>query len=367
MSGLPAQHRAGSESVNQRLTAMDARIAPQHPVQADRFFSARKLAALTATLQDDGVPIEPLLAGSGLSPPDLQASDARVSTQQLALVLERIAESPHRDDLPWRAAERLSVAHLGLFGYALLSSASVRSALQFSITWGRIVGSLARIRFNQTDEHATFTVEPLLSGDPRRPLYRLIVEYEFAILHTLLRDAIGAAFQPQSLELRTPAPSNAVAFPGFFGCPVQFDAATNAYRFGREWLERPLPLSEPAPNAILEHLCTEELSELTATGGLVADIRRILISHPGQPPSIDAIASDLRLHPRTLRRRLQGAGTSYKGIVAGVRKHLALGYLKQTRMTNEEIAERLGYSDTANFRHAFKRWTAGLPGDYRNR
>ncbi|MNG08999.1 Bacterial regulatory helix-turn-helix protein, AraC family [compost metagenome] len=34
-------------------------------------------------------------------------------------------------------------------------------------------------------------------------------------------------------------------------------------------------------------------------------------------------------------------------------------------MTTEEIAERLNYSDAANFRHAFKRWTGRSPKEYR--
>ena len=35
-------------------------------------------------------------------------------------------------------------------------------------------------------------------------------------------------------------------------------------------------------------------------------------------------------------------------------------------MTNEEIAGRLGYSDAANFRHAFIRWTGKSPSDFRS-
>ena len=46
--------------------------------------------------------------------------------------------------------------------------------------------------------------------------------------------------------------------------------------------------------------------------------------------------------------------------------HLAIEYLRKTRMTNDEIASRLGYSDAANFRHAFRRWTFRQPSDFRN-
>ncbi|MGN5643411.1 helix-turn-helix domain-containing protein, partial [Burkholderia multivorans] len=36
-----------------------------------------------------------------------------------------------------------------------------------------------------------------------------------------------------------------------------------------------------------------------------------------------------------------------------------------TGLTTEIIAERLGYSDAANFSHAFKRWTGKAPRQYR--
>jgi len=34
-------------------------------------------------------------------------------------------------------------------------------------------------------------------------------------------------------------------------------------------------------------------------------------------------------------------------------------------MSNDEIAARLDYSDAANFRHAFSRWTGKSPSEYR--
>lgn len=36
-------------------------------------------------------------------------------------------------------------------------------------------------------------------------------------------------------------------------------------------------------------------------------------------------------------------------------------------MTTEDIASRLGYSDAANFRHAFVRWTGSSPTSFRPR
>ncbi|MGB6055137.1 MAG: helix-turn-helix transcriptional regulator [Burkholderiaceae bacterium] len=87
---------------------------------------------------------------------------------------------------------------------------------------------------------------------------------------------------------------------------------------------------------------------------------------PGRFPEIDAVARQLHMTGRTLRRKLQAQGVSYQSILTDVRRQLALGYLRKTRMSVEDIAAALGFSDAANFRHAFKKWTGRTPGEYRS-
>jgi AraC-like DNA-binding protein len=75
----------------------------------------------------------------------------------------------------------------------------------------------------------------------------------------------------------------------------------------------------------------------------------------------------MNLSERSLRRRLAGESTSYRQILDQVRETLARAYLSDTDLRVEDIAERLGYSDAANFSHAFRRWTGTAPGRYRSR
>ena len=69
--------------------------------------------------------------------------------------------------------------------------------------------------------------------------------------------------------------------------------------------------------------------------------------------------------PRMLHRRLAAENTTYRRLLGEFRARLAIEYLRTTEMRNEDIAARLGYSDAANFRHAFTRWTGKRPSDYR--
>ena len=77
------------------------------------------------------------------------------------------------------------------------------------------------------------------------------------------------------------------------------------------------------------------------------------------------VASAFQMSGRTLRRQLAEAGTSYQKLVDEFRSQYAERCLKETNMSTDDIAESLGFSDVANFRHAFKRWVGVSPAAYR--
>ncbi len=66
---------------------------------------------------------------------------------------------------------------------------------------------------------------------------------------------------------------------------------------------------------------------------------------------------------RTLTRKLTEQGTSYSRLLEEARCDRALELLRSA-LSLEQIAERLGYSDAANFGRAFRRWTSKSPRTY---
>lgn len=80
--------------------------------------------------------------------------------------------------------------------------------------------------------------------------------------------------------------------------------------------------------------------------------------------SLEGVARRLFVEPRTLHRRLQTEGTSYREIVEDVRRRLAVAYLKKNVRVNE-ISHLLGYSEPSAFQRAFQRWFGCSPGAYR--
>ena len=76
--------------------------------------------------------------------------------------------------------------------------------------------------------------------------------------------------------------------------------------------------------------------------------------------TLEEAAEALSISPWKLQRRLAEAGVTFKDLVEGTRRKLALTYLKQPHLPLTEIAFLLGYSELSAFSRAFHRW-AGVP------
>lgn len=88
-----------------------------------------------------------------------------------------------------------------------------------------------------------------------------------------------------------------------------------------------------------------------------ASVTLLLRSNTGEPRRLSDIAETLGVAPRTLRRRLSLEGTSFTALKAEVLGEIAKDLLLSGAYSHDEIATRLGLSDGANFRQAFRRWT----------
>lgn len=106
----------------------------------------------------------------------------------------------------------------------------------------------------------------------------------------------------------------------------------------------------------------QEMEEVT---GPVKTVRDLIMLTPNYFPTLKDIANQLYMTPRTLRRKLADQGTSYQQILNETRKHLAIKFLRETTLNMSQIAERVGFSDARNFRHAFKKWTNSTPSSHR--
>lgn len=75
----------------------------------------------------------------------------------------------------------------------------------------------------------------------------------------------------------------------------------------------------------------------------------------------------LKLHPRTLRRRLAAKGAVFSDLRDRVRYALAREFLALTDLPLGEIAVLVGFASQGVFSESFRRWSGMTPSDWRRR
>jgi AraC-like DNA-binding protein len=282
---------------------------------------------------------------------------ALISRRQLMAVFKnfvRLAPS-HIGALQLGAAFQLT--DYGFYGYALLSSETVRSAIKFALTYRELATPIVELNLRESGDEAAWALASV---------QRFVVEYQSGIMLALHKCVSGHAFNFRSAQFAYPAPTDASRYQAVLGCPITFDAPTTELRFEAAWLERSPLGANPLTYQVVEKTCREMLERIGSARGMIGEITRRLLLQTGRFAKLDQMADQLGLHPRTLRRNILNEGSSYQTILDEVRVKLAVTYLTQTEMTHEAIAERLGFSDSSSFRRAFKRWTKQSPNSFRN-
>jgi AraC-like DNA-binding protein len=192
-------------------------------------------------------------------------------------------------------------------------------------------------------------------------------EYATASVLGHARRLTGRALVPSAVwfsHAEPAEPGAASAIRGFFaGSELEFGRSDNGLSFTLEEGELPSVAHDPRLLRTAEQLADQALAELPApavdfVGAVRLELRRAL---PDGTAEAAAIARRMRLSTRTLQRRLEEAGTSWKAVLDGTRRDLATDELRGQKPL-AEIAATLGFSDVAAFSRAYKRWTGRSPG-----
>jgi AraC-like DNA-binding protein len=341
---------------------------------SDRFlenqiYSVQKVIVLTSMLREQGIATADALADSGIAAETLDDENAKISPRQVEAFYTNVVKLTGDPAIGLYAGQRIHVSNYGLFGYALLSSPTLRKAIDFALSYHALAAPTTRMAYRvKEDVGVVVTVEHMLDAESLLPFN---MELQFSLTLSLLKDILPT-FSYTEIRTSYPAPAYRAAYEQVLGCPVVFDCRANEFRFAATLLDKDLVLGNPLTAKMCVKLCQRMLAELNSQNSenqnrenLADTVRYILLETPGRFPDINSVARTLNMTPRTLRRKLQALGTSYQEIFTDVRRRLAIEYLRNTGFSTEDIAERVGFSDAANFRHAFKKWTGKTPRLYR--
>lgn len=146
------------------------------------------------------------------------------------------------------------------------------------------------------------------------------------------------------------------------GPDLEFGAERNELVFDRDALA--LPLASPKDPGSAARVRGVEGHSLVTARETYRHICELLES--GEANVMD-VAAALGLSVRRLQRHLDRWGATFETMMDEHRSTIALAELVQGRLSITDIAFRLGYSDSAHFTRAVRRWTGRPPRDIRRR
>ncbi|MDJ0897096.1 MAG: AraC family transcriptional regulator ligand-binding domain-containing protein [Alphaproteobacteria bacterium] len=129
-----------------------------------------------------------------------------------------------------------------------------------------------------------------------------------------------------------------------------------------------LPLRRCAAAGCAGNLGDESRLRSTAPADSFIDTLRQLIGSllkEEGTPLIETVAEIAGVSVRSLQRRLSENGSSYTQVVDQARYQAATRLLRDPDLRITDIAIDLGYTDSAHFTRAFKRWAGVTPSEYR--
>ena len=191
-----------------------------------------------------------------------------------------------------------------------------------------------------------------------------IYDGAMAIAFNLMKTLCGPRWLPSEVLLCHAEPADREPYRAFFKVPPRFDAERTALVFPATWLDQPMHGVNPQLRRILE--AEVEALKILSDGDFVSQLRRILQSLiVAGCPSVDQTALLLAMHRRTLNRRLNALGITFKQLLDETRFEIAQQLLRDTRMPVVDIAVTLNYTGASAFTRAFRRWSGASPAAWR--
>jgi AraC-like DNA-binding protein len=265
-------------------------------------------------------------------------------------------------DLGLKAAREVLPGDYGVVEYAARSCAD----------WGEIWSVLGRYLPLVNDALSVvvreFGQRIVIVLESSVELPRAAADFQSGAFHVSARHFWSKGAAPQfEAWFKHGRPSSIEAYATTFpGAVLRFEAAFNGFVFDKSYASVPVISADPKLHELMRHYGDSLLASMPRVQSLTERVRELIVRElAGGNPNAHNVARQLPMGARTLSRRLENEGTTFKELLDDVRRRSALRYLAVSALPISEIAFLLGFSQATAFHRAFKRWTGQTPLEYR--
>jgi AraC-like DNA-binding protein len=311
-----------------------------------------------------GIDAEPALFGAGISRRQLSQDDIGLSVESQYRFLELAATEANDQALGLHVAAAMDLRSIGILFYLTGSARTVSEALENLARYSRTANEALVVEILRQKDEIILTIRHLQEFDePHRQFFELLALWFIRMLHTetnrdftLLRVTFTHARNADLREVHR-----------LLRCPVDFRQAVDSWVLPQRVMDLPIVSGDSQLLKILTAHADDLLAERQSITGLQSMVANHLASLlPSGESRAAMVAQQLGMSSRSLTRHLANEGTTFGEILDQVRQRFAARYLTDDRMSVQQIAWLLGYSEVAAFNHAYKRWTGTTPRRTRN-
>jgi len=265
--------------------------------------------------------------------------------------------------------EILKVSEFQMMCRAIITCGTLGEVIGRASEFGEMLGGrVARLGLHERAGMAQFTMN--FSGRRCTSSALLIDLQGLSNLYRLFSWLIGRAISLDAVEMAYPEAMRDIIVVEMFPIPIVLGVAENSISFPKDYLTQPVVKTDRHLEELLRVFPHDLVPPYFTPNRMAEHVKLVFsvaIMKQQALPTTDMLAVLFGHSATTFRRRLSQEGTSISKLRKECMKEVATALMRQTSYTNEQIASRLGFSDTDSFRKAFRKWTSLPPSAYRRR
>lgn len=308
-----------------------------------------------------GSDVERHLISMGISPESLASEESLVPLRQACEFVVRAGRKEGIDRIGLEVGSRTAMSGLGLFGTILCQSLTLHDLIQNLIRWIPAVDSGARVWLEAVDGVGCVRLCLRHEVDIGRVSAD---EFGLLLLIDAVRMALGPEWRPRRVSLDAASGGGVGDYEALSDAAMDRDVDYVGFEIPREGLGR--PVISPVMKRGVAPVAGDALRATAPSEDAVESVSQaIRASFGGRPPTVERAAEMAGTSVRSFQRRLGTEGLVYSALIDRVRYEEARGLLEKREVSLADISVHLGYSEPANFSHAFRRWTGFSATEYR--
>ncbi len=329
------------------------------------------VSGMLAGLQRRQMDPAPLLAATGI---DIADTASRIPVERYA-ALYNLLNREFDDEGFGLFAQPMRVGSFEFLCRACLSAPTLAEALTRASRFLHVVLPDLAVSVRRSHGHAELVIAETRkrAGDTDDPGRVFAFEWLLRLLHGLACWLVGRGIGLDSVIFPYRRPAHAADYALIFTEDFRFAPTvpggfgTLVASFNANLLDLPVRRDEAALTAFLDGAPGKITMLYRRDREMVIRVRDLLREALPDSPGLGDVAARLHLSPRTVHRRLEDEGSSFRIIKEALRHDMALARLAKTSDPIAQVAADLGYADTSAFYRAFVAWTGMAPVHYRRR